>query len=145
MKVIGLAAFALLLVPQMSQAKNVYGEVLLTEVEPSTQKVWHREGNKPHPYPIEFAQAKLQGCAVLSFDISEEGHTENVEVISSVPNRHLGKNSRKEVKRWRWQPLDTELQATAEKRVLRIDYCLSDVSEEQSLAQCQRQAQLNCG
>lgn len=147
MKAIGAVAFTLLLVlvPQISQAKNIYAEVLLTDVEPTTQKLWHREGNKPHSYPVAFAQAKLQGCSILSFDISEEGYTENIEVISSVPNRHLGKYSRKEIKRWRWQQIDTGLQGKAEKRVLRVDYCLTDVSAEQTLEQCQQQAQLKCG
>ncbi|GIU08603.1 MULTISPECIES: energy transducer TonB [unclassified Shewanella] len=145
MKVIGLAILVLLFVPQVSQAKNIYGEVLLTDLEPKTQKVWHREGNKSPHYPVALVQAKLQGCTVLSFDISEEGYTENVEVVSSIPNKHLGKYTKKEIKGWRWQQLEPLQSASSEKRTLRFDYCLGLESAEQSLAQCQQQAQLNCG
>ncbi|WP_299807504.1 energy transducer TonB [uncultured Shewanella sp.] len=153
MKLIGCAVL-LLLLAQVSHAKTgkinrIYGEVLLTEVAMDTPKIWHREEiDAPTPlvnYPIELAKARIQGCTVLSFDITEDGTTENVGVVSSIPNKHLGKYTKKEIKGWRWEQLEPQQSAMSEKRILRFDYCLGLESAEQSLAQCQQQAQLNCG
>ena len=58
-------------------------------------------------YPIELARSGIKGCAVLSFNISESGKTENVEIIDSVPKKHIGKYSRKMLKKWRWVPATT--------------------------------------
>ncbi|MGS0675826.1 energy transducer TonB [Shewanella sp. 30m-9] len=149
MKLIGCTVL-LLLFPQMSYAKmgnenRIYGEVLQTEISMDTPKTWHREEVNAPNYPIEFARARVQGCTVLSFDITENGTTENVEVVSSIPNKHLGKYSKKLIKRWRWQQIEPQQTAIAEKRVLRFDYCLGVESAEDSAAQCQRQVKLNCG
>ncbi|GIU46849.1 hypothetical protein TUM4438_23860 [Shewanella sairae] len=141
---------ALFLLPQMSHAKvqKVFGEVLLTEVDANSQKYWYRVGHdKSEPvmkYPIELARSKIQGCTVLSFDITEAGNTANVEVISSIPNKHLGKYAKNEVKSWRWQQADSLSTVIGEKRTIRLDYCLGTESAASSQAQCQRQAQLNC-
>ncbi|WP_081428722.1 hypothetical protein [Colwellia psychrerythraea] len=35
---------------------------------------------------MELARTGIRGCAILSFDISDLGKTENVEIINSIPN-----------------------------------------------------------
>ena len=150
-----IACMALLLsIPQMVEAKSsnvnrVYAEVLLTDIVNDTSKAWYREelngSNSLVEYPIELARDNLRGCTILSLDITEDGTTENVEVVSSIPNKQLGKYSKKLVKRWRWQQIESQKGVKAESRVLRFDYCLGIESAEQTLAQCQRQTTLNCG
>ncbi|MCG9731828.1 energy transducer TonB [Shewanella sp. Isolate13] len=146
MKILLLFVVVLLATPQISEAKtrNVYGEVVVTDVEANSATHWQRERQEQPVYPIELARGGVQGCSIVSFDISAGGDTENVEVISSVPNKHLGKYTKKIVKKWNWQSVNDEVITSLEKRTFRIDYCLGGESAAATAAQCKAQVLLNC-
>ncbi|WP_076416238.1 energy transducer TonB [Shewanella sp. UCD-KL12] len=127
------------------QAKNkVFANILVTDMTAHTDPLWHNADQSMPIYPIELARSQIKGCAVLAFNVSKSGDTENIEVISSVPNRHLGKFSKKIVKRWDWTKTSDSSPASAEKHTVRLDFCLSTESDEHSKAFCQQQRQLNC-
>lgn len=146
MRYILLVALAMMTISTTSFARTnkVYGKVLVTDISPADNALWKRENTAPPLYPIELARSGLQGCTVLSFDISESGKAKNIEAIQSVPHRSLGKYSRKMLKKWKWTPVATAGEAKTEQRTLRLDFCMGDQSSEQTLQRCQQQTQLAC-
>ena len=78
----------------------------------------------------------------MAFDITDSGKTENVEVINTLPNKYIGKYSRKMLKKWKWVPAATE--TAPEKRILRLDFCMGGESIEQAEQACKQQAKLAC-
>lgn len=146
MRYLLLIALAMMTISTTSfaRSKNVYGEVLVTNISPADNALWKREKTAPPHYPMELAREGLQGCTVLSFDISESGKAKNIEAIQSVPHRSLGKYSRKMLKKWKWIPVSTAGEAKTEKRTLRLDFCIDDQSSEQTLQMCQQRTQLAC-
>ncbi|WP_428847801.1 energy transducer TonB [Shewanella abyssi] len=114
-------------------------------MEPKSDFLWQSTNRTPPQYPMEMARTSLAGCAILSFNISDSGTTENVQVIKSVPNKDLGKHSRYMVKKWRWDAANNDSNPASEKRTLRMDYCIGGESAEESLQLCKQQTQLACG
>jgi TonB family protein len=140
-----LSSLLLLTVSTSSIAKNIYGDVQVTDIEPANNFIWERANKKTPKYPIELARSGIRGCAVLSFNISDSGKTENVEIINSIPKKHLGKYSRKMLKKWKWIPASSVAETAPEKRTLRLDFCMGGESTEQSQIACKQQTQLACG
>jgi periplasmic protein TonB len=128
-------------------AKNrtIYADVLITDVEPTKDFIWQRKDKNAPKYPIEFAKSEIRGCAILSFKIDTSGETEDVEVITSIPNKYVGKFSRQMLKKWKWEPASVISKPVFEKRVIRLDFCMGSETAEQSHAFCLRQSQLSCG
>ena len=147
MKTLKLIPIVLVVVSASALAKNktFYADVQVTDVTPTSDFIWKRANQNTPRYPIELARTGIKGCAVLSFNISESGKTENVEVINSVPKKHLGKYSRKMLKKWKWVPASTVAETASEKRTLRLDFCMGGESTEQSQMACKQQTQLACG
>ena len=147
MKNLTLVAFVLVTLSTSILAKNkhFYADVQVTDIKPTSDFIWKRANQNTPKYPIELARSGIKGCAVLSFDISELGETENVEVINSVPKKNLGKYSGKMLKKWKWVPVSTTAKPASEKRTLRLDFCVGEESTEQSQQACKQQAQLACG
>ncbi|WP_299570179.1 TonB family protein [uncultured Shewanella sp.] len=127
-----------------AQKRNFYADVQVTEADSKSDFIWERENQHTPKYPIELARSGIMGCAVLSFNITELGKTENVEVINSIPNKHLGKYSRKMLKKWKWILASNAVDASSEKRTLRLDYCIGEDSTEQTQKMCKQQSQLTC-
>ena len=146
MKILKIIPFVLVVISVSSLAKNntLYADVQVTDVNPTSGFIWERANQNTPKYPIELARSGIKGCAVLSFDISESGKTENVEIINSVPKKHLGKYSRKMLKKWKWAPASTVVETALEKRTLRLDFCMGGESTEQSQQACKQQTQLAC-
>ncbi|MBA6293790.1 energy transducer TonB [Colwellia sp. MB3u-70] len=140
-----LTSLAFLTVSTSSIAKNIYGDVQVTDIEPANNFIWERANKNTPKYPIELARSGIRGCAVLSLNISDSGKTENVEIINSLPSKHLGKYSRKMLKKWKWVPVLTGSDISPEKRTLRLDFCMGGESTEQSQKACIQQTQLACG
>ncbi len=140
-----LTSLALLFVSTSSIAKNIYGDVQVTDIEPENNFIWKRANKNTPKYPIELARSGIRGCAILSFNISDSGKTENVEIINSLPSKHLGKYSRKMLKKWKWVPVLAGTEISPEKRTLRLDFCIGGESTEQSQKACKQQTQLACG
>jgi TonB family protein len=128
----------------LAKNKTFYADVQVTDVAPTSDFIWKRANQNTPKYPIELARSGIKGCAVLSFNISESGKTENVEIIDSVPKKHIGKYSRKMLKKWRWVPATTVAESVPEKRTLRLDFCIGGESTEQSQIACKQQTKLTC-
>ena len=146
MKNITIVILALLTISTSSLAKNnnFYADIQVTDINPTTGFIWNRANKNTPRYPIELARSGIKGCAILSFDISESGNTENVEIINSLPKKHLGKYSRKMLKKWKWIKTSPENEAALEKRIIRLDFCMGEESTEQSQQACKQQTQLAC-
>ncbi len=146
MKILILISIGLAIVSASALAKNktFYADVQVTDIAPTSDFIWERANQNTPKYPIDLARSGTKGCAVLSFNISDSGKTENVEVIRSLPKKHLGKYSRKMLKKWKWVPASTVAETTPEKRTLRLDFCLGGESTEQAQKACKQQAKLAC-
>jgi len=128
--------------------KRIYGDVHVKNIEPIENFIWERANKNTPKYPIELARSGIRGCSVLTFDISQSGKTKNVDIISSQPNKHVGKYARKMLKKWKWVPASSsssEKFATSEKRTLRLDFCMGQSSLEESQQACAQQAKMTCG
>jgi protein TonB len=138
-------AFVAISTSSLAKNKRFYADVQVSNIDPTSGYVWKRENQNTPRYPIELARSGIKGCAILSFDISESGKTENVEIINSVPKKHLGKYSRKMLRKWKWVSASTMTESVPEKRTLRLDFCMGGESTEQSQQACKQQTQLTCG
>jgi protein TonB len=147
MNILKLIPIFLVVTSAAALAKNntFYADVQVTDVAPTSDFIWKRANQNTPKYPIELARSGIKGCAVLSFNISESGKTENVEIIDSVPKKHIGKYSRKMLKKWTWVPATTVAESVPEKRTLRLDFCMGGESTEQSQIACKQQTKLTCG
>jgi len=143
-KLLALIAFVLMSVSISSLAKKIYADVQVTDINPTSNFTWQRENKNTPKYPIELARSGVRGCAILSFDISQSGKTENVEIINSLPKKSIGKYSRRMLKKWQWVPVSTEGISTVEKRTLRLDFCMGGESTELSQKHCIQQTKLAC-
>ncbi|MCJ8294632.1 MAG: energy transducer TonB [Colwellia sp.] len=139
-----LTAFALMSISTSCGAKKVYADVQVTDINPTSNFIWERANKKTPKYPIELARSGVRGCAVLSFNISDSGNTENIEIINSVPKKHIGKYSRKMLKKWKWIPTSTLVNLAPEKITLRLDFCMGGESTELSQKTCKQQKKLAC-
>ena len=146
MKILTLIPLVLAVASANALAKNktFYADVQVTDIAPTSDFIWERANQNTPKYPIELARPGIRGCAVLSFNISESGKTENVEIINSLPKKHLGKYSRKMLKKWKWVPASTVAETTSEKRTLRLDFCMGGESTEQAQKACKQQTKLAC-
>jgi TonB family protein len=142
--VIVLTALTLISISTSSLAKNIYADVQVTNIDPKNNFIWERANKKTPKYPIELARSGVKGCTVLSFNITKSGKTENVEVITSIPQKNLGKYSRKLLKKWKWIPMSNTVDIGSEKRTLRLDFCMGGESTELSQKNCKKQTQLAC-
>jgi len=145
MNIIKLISVLLVVTSLGALAKTFYADVQVTDVAQTSDFIWQRANQNTPKYPIELARSGIKGCAVLSFNISESGRTENVVIIDSVPKKHLGKYSRKMLKKWKWVPSATVAETTSEKRTLRLDFCMGGESTQQAEMVCKQQAKLACG
>ena len=137
-----LVVFAVTTASAVAKGKKIYADIQVTDVEPTNEFVWERANQNTTKYPIELARSGIRGCAVLSFNILDSGKTENIEVINSLPNKYLGKYSRKMIKKWKWVP--TSVETISEKRTLRLDFCMGRESIEQAQNACKEQTKLAC-
>lgn len=137
--------FAVVSASTIAKNRTIHADIQVTNVEPTSDFVWERANQNTPKYPIELARSGIRGCAVLSFNISDSGKTENVEVINSLPKMHVGKYSRKMLKKWKWVPAENVAETAPEKRILRLDFCMGGDSTEQAEKACKQQTKLACG
>lgn len=121
-----------------------YGDVLLTQLQPTSQdSVWSRTKEVTPHYPVEMASNGITGCAVFKVDIDKEGKTQDIELVSSVPAKGIKKPATKVIKSWKWHNT-TGKADIAEQKLLRLDFCLGGNSVEEAQAQCELQAKIQC-
>lgn len=123
---------------------QIYLDVQVSDLAPEQGAKWKRDPQEEVLFPIELARLKGRGCAVLSFDISAEGKTENVEIVASIPKRELGIHGRKMVRNWDWAPVFETGQSAEKGRLVRLDFCMGEESAEQIEHYCKQQARLAC-
>ncbi|KGJ90169.1 energy transducer TonB [Colwellia psychrerythraea] len=143
-KFVMISAFALMSLSISSLAKTIYADVQVTDIIPTSHTIWQRENQNTPKYPIKLARSGIRGCAVLAFNISAMGKTENIEVINSLPKKSIAKSARKMLKKWHWVPVSSQQKPRLEKRTIRLDFCLGGKSIEQSQQYCLQQTKLAC-
>ncbi len=55
-------------------------------------------------YPEQAQMQGMEGLAMVQFDVSSDGRTENIEVIFSLPNSVFGAEAARAVRQWRYDP-----------------------------------------
>lgn len=143
-KFLVITALTLMSLSISSLAKTIYADVQVTDIVPTSHYIWQRENQNTPKYPIKLARSRIRGCAILAFNISATGRTENIEVINSLPKKSIGKSARKMLKKWHWVPVSSQQKLTLEKRTIRLDFCLGGESTEQSQQYCIQQTKLAC-
>lgn len=139
-----ITALALMSISTSSLAKTIYADVQVTDIIPTSHTIWQRENQNTPKYPVKLARSGIRGCAILAFNISATGKTENIEVINSLPKKSIGKSARKMLKKWQWVLVSSQQKTRQEKRTIRLDFCLGGESIEQSQQYCIQQAKLAC-
>tara|TARA_R110002072_G_scaffold22253_2_gene77841 strand:- start:608 stop:1771 length:1164 start_codon:yes stop_codon:yes gene_type:complete len=85
------------------------------------------ERRRPPRYPEEMLRANLQGVALMQFDVTEAGRTENVSVLYSIPHPAFGEAAIESVEGWRYEPLTVDGEAVARRGVVTtVNFILSD-------------------
>jgi hypothetical protein len=140
-KILGLI---LLLACLNANAKNIYADVNITHITPIKEDaVWTRKKQVSPRYPMKLAKSGIAGCGIFKVIVNEQGETESVELISSIPKKVIFKPSRKVIKKWKWAKTDNAI-AKAEEKTIRLDYCMGGTSLEEAQQRCQSQAKLSC-
>lgn len=63
-----------------------YAHVTLTELQPSRQDaLWSRTKQVTPAYPVEMAMKGIAGCGVFKISLDQEGKTESIDLLASVP------------------------------------------------------------
>lgn len=125
-------------------AKNLFADVKLTHLEPTQEKAnWLRGKQVTPKYPITLAKKGIAGCGIFKVVVNEEGKTDSVELIQSVPEKVIYKPSKKIIRKWNWVQAQNG-NAVAEEKLIRLDYCLGGESVEEAEAICLKQSQYNC-
>lgn len=121
-----------------------YSHVNLTELQPTSQEaLWSRIKQVPPAYPVEMARKGVAGCGVFKISIDEDGQTESIDLLASVPASAEFKSAKKELKKWKWHNTTGKPNA-AEQKTLRLDYCMGGSSEAEAIQRCELQAKTEC-
>jgi periplasmic protein TonB len=121
-----------------------YAHVTLTELQPSSQDaLWSRTTQVTPAYPVEMAMQGIAGCGVFKISLDQEGKTESIDLLASVPKAAAFKAAKKELKKWQWHNTTGKPNA-AEQKILRLDYCIGGSSEAEAAARCELQAKAEC-
>ena len=75
--------------------------------------------------------------------MDENGKTDSVELISSIPKKVINKPAKKVIKKWKWQNISGQPNATEEK-LIRLDFCMGGKTEAEAKVRCAEQANLEC-
>ena len=121
-----------------------YSDVNLTHITSLKEDaIWTRKNPVTPKYPMKLASSDIAGCGIFKVIVNEQGETDSVELITSVPKKEIFKPSKKVIKNWEWAKSDDKL-AKAEEKTIRLDYCMGAKSQEAATKQCQKQAKLKC-
>ncbi len=55
-------------------------------------------------YPVQAAQAKIEGYVIAEFDVQPDGSVQNVNIIKSVPNQVFDKEAARALQQWTYTP-----------------------------------------
>ncbi len=127
-----------------ANAKMNYGDVQITHLEPiKANALWVREKQVTPMYPFEMAKKGIAGCGIYKVTVNQNGETEKVQQVTSLPARGLAKPAKKLIKKWQWKNVSGKPAANEEKLV-RLDFCLGGNTVEEAQARCEQQAKFDC-
>ncbi|GAA5140328.1 energy transducer TonB [Thalassotalea piscium] len=127
----------------MAQTNN-YADVKLTHLNPEkSAATWIRAKQVTPRYPMDLAIKGIAGCGVFKLTINEDGKSQGIELVSSIPKNSIFKPAKKVIKKWRWKNISGQPNQ-AEEKTIRLDFCLGGNSEEEAIARCAEQANLKC-
>ncbi|MEM5496300.1 energy transducer TonB [Paraglaciecola mesophila] len=138
----------LLLILPITIAANVsannFADVKLTHIKPGKSDAqWIRTKQFSPMYPMDLAMKGIAGCGIFKVTVNENGKTDNVELISSIPKKVIYKPAKKVIKKWKWQNISGHPNATEEK-LIRLDFCMGGKTEAEAKVRCAEQAKLKC-
>lgn len=144
MKKLGLVAiFALASFTANANASG-YGHVHLSHLDPGKEdSVWLRAAQVVPRYPRELAQEGIVGCGVFNVVVNENGETESVDLVSSVPERGIERPVANIIRQWEWQNVSGEANV-AEEKIIRLDFCMGGGTPEEAEQRCIAQSQYAC-
>ena len=123
---------------------NNFADVKLTHIKPEKSEAqWIRAKQFSPMYPMELAMKGIAGCGIFKLTVDENGKTDNVELVSSIPRKVIYKPAKKVIKKWKWQNISGQPNATEEK-LIRLDFCMGGETEAEAKARCAEQAKLEC-
>ncbi|MGO4890724.1 energy transducer TonB [Flavobacterium sp. W21_SRS_FM6] len=132
-----------LLLSTTTYAQN-FADVQLTQLSPiQDESIWLREKPVTPMYPIELATKGVVGCGVFKVTIDKDGNTDNVTLVSAVPQKHIAKPASKVIKSWKWTNAEDRI-AAPEEKILRLDFCMGGETREEAETRCFAQSQLAC-
>jgi len=127
----------------VAQANN-YADVKLTHLDPEkSAATWIRTKQVTPRYPMDLAMKGIAGCGVFKLTVDEDGKSQDIELVSSIPKKVIFKPAKKVIKKWRWENVSGQPNQ-AEEKVIRLDFCMGGSSEEEARARCAEQAKLQC-
>jgi len=125
-------------------AQTLFGDVKLTHLQPTEEKAnWVRKKQVTPKYPLSLAKKGIAGCGIFKVIVNDEGKTDSIELIQSVPEKVIYRPSKKIIRKWDWV-LAQNGQAEVEEKIIRLDYCLGGASNEEAEAICLKQSQYRC-
>ena len=138
----------LLLILPITIAANVsannFADVKLTHIKPGKSDAqWIRTKQFSPMYPMDLAMKGIAGCGIFKVTVNENGKTDNVELISSIPKKVIYKPAKKVIKKWKWQNISGHPNTTEEK-LIRLDFCMGGKTEAEAKVRCAEQAKLKC-
>jgi len=63
-----------------------------------------RGTRRPPHYPMSALNSRIEGVTIVRFDVTEEGDTENIEILAQLPGTVFGQVSENAVDDWRYNP-----------------------------------------
>jgi len=127
-----------------TSANANHADVKLTHIKPEKADAqWIRTKQFTPRYPMKLAMNGIAGCGVFKVTVDENGKTDNVELISSVPKKVIYKPARKVIKSWEWQNISGKPNS-AEDKLIRLDFCMGGKTEAEAKARCAEQTKLAC-
>jgi outer membrane biosynthesis protein TonB len=85
----------------------------------------------------------IAGCGIFKVTVDENGKTDNVELISSIPKKVIYKPAKKIIKKWKLQNISAQANAIEEK-LIRLDFCMGGKTEAEAKLICAEKAKLEC-
>lgn len=123
---------------------NNFSDVKLTHINPEkSAALWVRTKQFTPMYPMELAMKSIAGCGVFKVTVDENGNTDDVKLVSSIPKKVIYKPAKKVIKTWDWEITPGHAKA-AEEKLIRLDFCMGGNTQAEAKARCAEQAKLAC-
>ncbi len=122
----------------------IHMKVGVENIEPSEDIHWELIGRHKPTYSRELATSKFTGCAITSFEISESGSTKKVKIIKAVPAGKITRHLNKIMRKVKWRAVEEGSTPESQQRTLRLNFCLSKISNADVQQQCKELAKLPC-